>query len=291
MRPSRLTARVSCILLSMRNRVILQSASWVTVLALLSSGSGCASGGVVKEPSDDEINAQAAQAYNDIKAKSTISTNAEWNGMVQRVATRIAAASGENFQWEYVLIESPEVNAWCMPGGKIAVYTGIMPVLKTEGALAAVLGHEVAHATRRHGRQQLARSMNTSLLGLAIGAAVAGGGQLLCHTETCKKLTLIGGAAAGLATTFFTLKYSRADESEADHYGQTYMARAGYEPSEAIRLWERMAASSGGKAPPEILSTHPSDENRRSNLTGWLPDAERAYAQAPRKYGTGDPIR
>jgi predicted Zn-dependent protease len=211
--------------------------------------------------------------------------------MVQRVATRIAAASGEHFQWEYVLIESPEVNAWCMPGGKIAVYTGIMPVLKTEGALAAVLGHEVAHATRRHGRQQYARSMNTNLLGLALGAAIAGGGQILCHTDTCKKATLVGGVAAGLATTFFTLKFSRADESEADHYGQMYMARAGYEPSESIHLWERMDAAVGGKAPPEILSTHPSDASRRSNLTEWLPDAERIYAQSPQKYGVGQPIQ
>src|SRR4051812_28378249 len=219
--------------------------------------SGCASGGVVKEPSDNDINAEASKAYAQVKSQSKISTNAQWNAMVQRVAQRIAVASGENFQWEYVLIESPEVNAWCMPGGKIAVYTGIMPVLKTEGALAAVLGHEVAHATRRHGKQQYARAMNTNLLGLVLGAAVAGGGQILCKTETCKKATLVGGVAAGLATTFFTLKFSRGDESEADHYGQMYMAKAGYDPAEAIQLWQRMDAAVGGKAPPEILSTHP----------------------------------
>jgi len=211
--------------------------------------------------------------------------------MVQRVATRIARASGENFHWEYVLLENPEVNAWCMPGGKIAVYTGIMPVLKTEGALAAVLGHEVAHATRRHGKQQYARAMNSNLLGLVIGGAAIVGGQLLCKTENCKLLTGLGGAAAGLAITFFSLKYSRADESEADQYGQLYMAKAGYEPSESIHLWERMAAASGGKAPPEILSTHPSDANRRSNLSAWLPGAERLYQQSPQKYGVGQEIR
>src|SRR4029077_8636549 len=119
-----------------------------------------------KEPSDADINAESAKAYREVKAKSKISTHAEWNAMVQRVATRIAKASGENFQWEYVLLESPEVNAWCMPGGKIAVYTGIMPVLKTEGALAAVLGHEVAHATRRHGKQRYARAIRENALGL-----------------------------------------------------------------------------------------------------------------------------
>jgi predicted Zn-dependent protease len=267
---------------------ILQS---VITLPVIVAIFGCASGGVVKEPSDAEINAQSAQAYREVKAKSRISTNAPWNAMVQRVATRIARASGENFQWEYVLIESSEVNAWCMPGGKIAVYTGIMPVLKTEGALAAVLGHEVAHATRRHGRQQFARSMNTNLLGLVVGGAIAVGGQVLCKTTECKLLTGIGGAAAGLAATFFTLKYSRADESEADHYGQEYMAKAGYDPAESIRLWERMSAATGGKGPPEILSTHPSDANRRERLSESLPAAENLYASSGQKYGIGDPIR
>jgi predicted Zn-dependent protease len=262
----------------------------IAVATLLAFGAGCASGGVVKEPSDADINAESAKAYNHVKSQSKISGNPEWNAMVQRVATRIAAASGEHFQWEYVLIESPEVNAWCMPGGKIAVYTGIMPVLKTEGALAAVLGHEVAHATRRHGTQQYARAMNTNILGLVLGAAVAGGGQVLCKTDTCKKATLVGGVAAGLATTFFTLKFSRTDESEADHYGQMYMARAGYDPQESIHLWERMDAAMGGKAPPEILSTHPSDASRRSNLTEWLPESERIYAGAPQKYGVGQLI-
>src|SRR5579885_2222604 len=275
----------------MRNRVFWKSASWLTTAAFLASILGCASGGVVKEPSDEEINAQAAQAYHDLVAKSKRSTNPEWNAMVQRVATRIAAASGEHFQWEYALIESPEVNAWCMPGGKIAVYTGIMPVLKTEGALAAVLGHEVTHAVKRHGRKQLAQSMNTNLLGLALGAAIAGGGQLLCKTDTCKKLTLVGGVGAALATTFFTLKFSRDDEAEADHFGQIYMARAGYDPSESVKLWERMDAAIGGKQPPEILSNHPSDANRHANLQASLPDAYRVYAQAPVRYGVGAPIR
>jgi predicted Zn-dependent protease len=266
---------------------------FVTMLTLLSFTlfTGCAGKGIVKEPSDAEINAEAAKAYADIKAKSKISTNAEWTAMVQRVASRIAKASGENFQWEYVLIDSPEVNAWCMPGGKIAVYTGIMPVLKTEGALAAVLGHEVAHATLRHGKQQYARSMNSNLLGLVVGGATALGGQIFCKTKTCKLLTGIGGAAAGLAVTFFSLKYSRGDEAEADHYGQMYMAKAGYEPAEAIHLWERMNMATGGKAPPEILSTHPADATRKENLSNWLPNAEQLYSQAPHKYGVGEAIR
>ncbi len=263
----------------------------VALAVIVSTVSGYAGGGVVKEPNDADINAEAATAYREVKAKSKVSKNAEWNAMVQRVATRIAKASGEDFKWEYVLIESPEVNAWCMPSGKIAVYTGIMPVLKTEGALAAVLGHEVAHATRRHGKQQFARAANNKLAGLLVGGAAIIGGQLLCKSSSCKLLTGLGGAAAGLAATFFTLKYSRGDETEADKYGQIYMAKAGYAPSESIHLWERMAAAHNGKAPPELLSTHPSDANRRNNLTAWLPEAEQLYNEAPQKYGTGEAIR
>lgn len=268
----------------------MKSTATLTLIALLAA-TGCAGKGVVKEPSDAEINAEAAKAYQEVKSKSKISTNAEWTAMVQRVSKRIAAASGENFQWEAVLIDSPEINAWCMPGGKMAVYTGIMPVLKTEGALAAVMGHEVAHATRRHGKQQYARSMNSNLLGLAVGGAAIIGGQLLCKTSSCKLLTGLGGAAAGLAVTFFSLKYSRGDETEADQYGQVYMAKAGYDPAESIKLWERMGAASEGKKPPELLSTHPSDVSRRGNLSQWLPEAQKYYQASPQKYGLGANIQ
>lgn len=262
----------------------------LTFLLLTVLLSGCAMLGSKKEISDEEINAQAAKAYAEVKAKSKRSNNQEWNNMLQRVATRIAQASGENFQWEYVLLEGPEINAWCMPGGKIAVYTGIMPVLKTEAALAAVLGHEVAHATRRHGKQQYARAISEQTLGLIIGGATVIGGQLLCKTQTCKALTGLGGAAAGFAIAFFEHKFSRQDETEADRYGQIYMAKAGYDPEEAVHLWERMGAAMGGKAPPEWMSTHPSDERRRSNLNSWLPEAQKIYTSAPNHYGLGRPI-
>ena len=244
-----------------------------------------------KEPSDAEINDQASKAYIEVKSKSKISTNKEWNDMVQRVAKRIAAASGEKFQWETVLIESPEVNAWCMPGGKIAVYTGIMPVLKTEAALAAVMGHEVAHATLHHGKQRYARAMKGNIIGMAIGGAAIVGGQFFCRTTTCKALSTLGGAAAGFAVTFFDRKFSRGDESSADKEGQMYMARAGYDPNEAPRLWDRMSASHGGKAPPEFMSTHPSDETRKAGLNNWMNDANQAYKQAPHKYGLGENIK
>ncbi|MFA6237972.1 MAG: M48 family metallopeptidase [Bacteriovorax sp.] len=244
-----------------------------------------------KEPTDAEINEQAAKAYLDVKSKSKMSTNKEWNELVQRVAKRIAMASGEKFQWETVLIDSPEVNAWCMPGGKMAVYTGIMPVLKTEAALAAVMGHEVAHATLRHGKQRYSRAMTGNMIGMAIGGAAIAGGQLLCKTATCKAASALGGVAAGFAVTFFDRKFSRGDESDADKEGQMYMARAGYDPSEAPRLWDRMSASHGGKAPPEFMSTHPSDETRKTGLNTWMSDAQKAYAQSPHKYGLGETIK
>lgn len=252
---------------------------------------GCSSASKVGAPSEAEINAEADKAYKEVKAKSKISTNREWTAMLDRVATRIAAASGQNFKWEWVLIESPEVNAWCMPGGKMAVYTGIMPVLKNEAALAAVLGHEVAHATERHGQQRYARAVRGNVLGAVVAGAAIVGGQILCKTETCKNVSGLGGAAAGLAVAFFDRKFSRGDETEADKVGQIFMARAGYPPSEAIKLWERMAAASGGKAPPEFMSTHPSSERRQGDLRSWLPETEAIYAKAPVKYGQGELIK
>jgi predicted Zn-dependent protease len=240
-----------------------------------------------KEPTDKEMNDQAEKAYLEVKAKSKISTNRNWNELVQRVVKRIALASKENFKWEAVLIESPEVNAWCMPGGKIAVYTGIMPVLKTEGALAAVLGHEVAHATLRHGKQRYTRAMNENIIGMVVGGAVLAGGQFLCKTENCKKLTALGGIASSFAITFFDRKFSRGDESAADKQGQLYMARAGYDPREAPNLWDRMNSNHSGKAPPEFMSTHPTDENRKMDLNRWMPEANQEYQKATHKYGVG----
>lgn len=245
-----------------------------------------------KEISDQEINQQAADAYREVKAKSKFSTNKKWNDLVQRVAKRIALASNENFQWEAVLIESPEVNAWCMPGGKIAVYTGIMPVLKNEAALAAVMGHEVAHATLRHGKKGYARAIQENQTSLILAGAAIVGGELLCETQRCKDLSKVGGAAAGLALSFFNRKFSRQDESEADKTGQLYMAKAGYDPNEAIHLWERMAANNGGasSASMEWMSTHPSDSRRRNDLTAWTPAAMQDYQRASERFGLGEPI-
>jgi len=260
-------------------------------LSLVFTSTSCSTLAQSQAPTETEINAESLKAYNEVKAKSKISNRKDWNEMVQRVSRRIALASGENFQWEAVLIENPEPNAWCMPGGKIAVYTGIMPILKTEAALAAVLGHEVAHATRRHGLKGYARAIEEQQTGLIIGAAAAVGGQFLCKTDDCRLMTGLGGAAAGIALTFFNRKFSRTDESEADSFGQVYMAKAGYDPVESISLWERMGASKNGAAPPEWMSTHPSDSNRRAQLSQSLPQAERIYQESSQKFGLGSQIR
>jgi predicted Zn-dependent protease len=260
------------------------------VVASLFTTSSCSSLPGGREPSDAEINGEAAKAYGEAKSKSKVSTNAEWTAMVNRVAQRISTASGANYQWEWVLLENPEPNAWCMPGGKIAVYTGIMPILKTEGALAAVLGHEVAHATKGHGKKRYARAIQENWAALIVGGGTILGGQLLCKTKNCKLLTALGGIAAGFGVAFFDRKFSRGDESEADQVGQLYMAKAGYDPAESIKLWERMGQAMKGKSPPEWLSTHPSDEHRKENLQKWLPDAEQLYGQAPKKYGVGTAI-
>ncbi len=270
---------------------ILKSASLiVTSVFVLISISSC-SLLPKKEISESELNSESAKAYQDFKSKNKISSNQAWNQIVQRVAQRIAKASGENFQWEVVLVENPEVNAWCMPGGKIAVYTGIMPVLKTEAALAAVMGHEVAHATLRHGKKVYSRAIEEQQTALIVAGAAIIGGQLLCETENCKKLSQVGGAAAGLALSFFNRKFSREDESEADRAGQVYLAKAGYEPRESLALWDRMAASHGGSAPPEWMSTHPSDSHRKESLSSWLPGAEAEYQRSSVQYGLGEMIK
>lgn len=246
---------------------------------------GCAS----LNPNEKEINAMALKAYNEVKRQAKPSNNEKWKSMLDRVAGRIAESSKEKFDWEWILIENPEKNAWCMPGGKMAVYTGIMPVMDNEAQLAAVLGHEVAHATKRHGKERYARAIKGNVAGLVIGGITAIGGQAFCKSKSCHLLTGLGGAAAGFAITFFDRKFSRGEESEADKVGQNLMARAGYDPAEAIKFWDRMAKEEGA-GPPEFLSTHPASKTRRENLKDWLPLAEKEYQSASQKIGQGEQV-
>ena len=186
---------------------------------------------------------------------------------VQRVAKRIEAVAGRDkpaFRWRVTLLRKNEANAYCLPGGKIVVYTGILPVTGNDAALATVLGHEVAHATAEHSAERIEREHLTK-----IAAAIIAGGVAFTPRQYLRVAALLGVADS--------LPFSRSQESEADHIGLVYMARAGYQPREAVAFWKRMQRASRGKEPPEFASDHPSDEHRIERIEDWLPEAERAY--------------
>jgi predicted Zn-dependent protease len=172
----------------------------------------------------------------------------------------------KDYQWEYNLVDDPTVNAWCMPGGKIVFYTGILPICKDDAGIAAVMGHEVAHALANHGQQRMSAGLLQQIG--QVGVAVAVGDKDPQTQNAIMQAYGIGSQLGGM------LPFSRAHESEADMIGIYLMAIAGYEPSNAVGVWERMSAMSNGQAPPEILSTHPSNETRIKNLTALVPQAK-----------------
>jgi predicted Zn-dependent protease len=191
---------------------------------------------------------------------------------VQRVAKRIegvARRDKPNFVWKVTLLRKNEANAYCLPGGKIVVFTGILPITQNDAGLATVLGHEVAHATAEHVAERIEREKLTK-----IAVAIIAGGVAVTPAGYARVVALlgIGGAAA-------SLPFSRKQESEADHIGLIYMARAGYDPHQAVAFWKRMLRASKGKEPPEWESDHPSTAHRVENVEGWLPEAERARKQ------------
>ncbi len=231
--------------------------------------------------SSDEINTMSAQQYREVVTKGPISTNKEQTEMVKRVGVRIqkaveqymaskgASAQLAGFNWEFNLIQDDKtVNAWCMPGGKVAFYTAILPVCKDELGVAVVMGHEVAHAIANHGAERMSQGLLAEFGLSTISAAM---GQNPSATQQ------IFMQAVGMGTNVGMLKFSRSHESEADHMGLIFMAMAGYDPSSAPAFWERMATLSGGQQPPEFLSTHPSHETRIQDLKGWIPEANQYY--------------
>jgi predicted Zn-dependent protease len=186
---------------------------------------------------------------------------------VQRVARRIEAVAGRdkpNFVWKVTLIRKNEANAYCLPGGKIVVYTAILPFTKNDAGLATVLGHEVAHATAEHVAERIERQHLTE-----VAAAIIAGGVAFTPAQFLRITALLGVGSS--------LPFSRSQESEADHIGLVYMARAGYDPRQAVGFWKRMRRASQGREPPEFLSDHPSDAHRATRIQGWLPEAEREY--------------
>jgi predicted Zn-dependent protease len=224
-------------------------------------------------PEPQEL-ALGVDAYQEILRTSKLSTDAEATAMVRRVGERIAKVSHRpDFQWEYNLIDDPKTaNAFCLPGGKVAVYTGILPVTKTEAGLAVVMGHEVAHAIAKHGAERMSEQMLLALGEVSLAVALRDRPR-----ETRSMAMAAYGVGAGLGVV---LPFGRFQESEADRMGLMYMAKAGYDPREAVDFWQRMEAHSKGGQPPEFLSTHPSHETRVKNLREWTPEATRAFEAA-----------
>lgn len=231
--------------------------------------------------SNSEIIPMADQQYQQVLKENKASTNQEYISTVKNVGIKIQKAVEEymaskglsdqlaGFQWEFNVIDDPKtVNAWCMPGGKVAFYTGIMPICKDENGVAVVMGHEVAHAIANHGRERMSQGLVANgLLGTVSGAM----GQNPTLTQE------VFMQAVGMGTQIGMLKFSRQHESEADKIGLIFMAMAGYDPHEAPKFWQRMTEMSGGQQPPEWLSTHPSHDTRIKDLNNQIPEAMKYY--------------
>jgi len=230
---------------------------------------------------DSEMLSMSSQQYQQFLHENKLSSNTQQAALVKHVGGRIQSAveryfqeqgkSGElkGYAWEFNLVESKEVNAWCMPGGKVVFYTGILPVCENETGIAVVMGHEVAHAVAKHGSERMSQSLLTEMGGAALSAALSSKPQ---QTQQLWMSAFGLGAQYGVL-----LPYGRNQESEADHLGLIFLAMAGYDPHQAVNFWQRMSAHSGGQAPPEFMSTHPSDETRIRQIQQWLPEAMKYY--------------
>ncbi len=239
--------------------------------------------------SDEQLLSLSQQQYSTYMQKAKKSTNAANTQMVVRVGRNLAnavetylrnngfASEVNNFHWEFNLIQDPQANAFCMPGGKIVVFEGILPYTQNEASLAIVLGHEIAHAVAKHSAEQMTKQQNqgvaTTVLGSVLGA-VAG-----------QDAANVAGQIAGTGFSLLNLKYSRKDESEADYMGLIFAAMAGYDPANAITFWQRMS-SSGSQSTQEWLSDHPSDQTRIANIRKWLPETQKYYQAAKPKTHT-----
>jgi len=233
---------------------------------------------------ESEMQTMATEQYQQFLSSNKVVPTSSGNkdvDMVRRVGQRITKAvetyyAGKGmsdqlkgFKWEYNLVDSKEVNAWCMPGGKIVVYTGLLPVSQNEAALAVVLGHEVSHALLQHGNQRMSQQLGTQVVGAGLQVAVA---NKPAETQNAYLSAFGVGSQVGLL-----LPFSRKQESEADEYGLYFAAMAGYNPEEAINLWKRMERLSNGQKPPEFLSTHPSEGKRIERLQKIMPRALEYY--------------
>ncbi|HEX5138062.1 MAG TPA: M48 family metallopeptidase [Planctomycetota bacterium] len=227
--------------------------------------------------SESQMNQMGVQAYAEMTgpAQAKLLTDPRYLAPLQEVGAAISAAANKpDYKWEFRLIDDPKtVNAWCLPGGKIAFYTAIYPVLDDTNGMAIVMGHEVMHAILEHGNERMSQSAISNMV-LEVGSVALSNNKY--HDE------IIGLMGAG-ATVGVLLPFSRKQESEADKWGLYLAAQAGYDPEAAIQVWERMLKLAGGNAPPKWLSTHPPTQERIDNMKAWMPKAKEYYAKSQKK--------
>ncbi|MGB3607408.1 MAG: M48 family metallopeptidase [Psychroserpens sp.] len=233
--------------------------------------------------SNDSLFPSAFAQYDQFLTENNVINGTSDSEMIKRVGQRIATAAErwlnangnqgylDDYKWEYNLVKDDAVNAWCMPGGKIVFYTGILPIAQNETGIAAIMGHEVAHALANHGQQRMSAAYIQQGISVAGNIALADSQNLGLYNQAFGIASQVGGM----------LPFSRSHETQADEIGLYLMAIAGYNPSEAAELWKRMKANSGGQAPPEFLSTHPSNDTRIQNLQNW----ESKAANEAKKFG------
>ena len=229
--------------------------------------------------STDQEKALGFQSYQEVLSQADVVKSGPEHDLVMRVASRLAPATGEaarHFDWEVSVVRSEQINAFCLPGGKIVVFTGILPYAQTEAGLAAIMGHEMAHAVARHGSQRLLRTSLAQPFMMGAAASVS-----LSDMDINQRRMAMAALGAG-ATYGVILPFSREHETESDRMGLLYMARAGYDPREAISFWQRMGQA-GGQQPPEFASTHPSHGTRIRELEAFMPTAIAEYEKASRR--------
>ncbi len=210
------------------------------------------------------------EAYADVLKKNPITKNADYQRRVKEVGARIkAAADKPDYQWEFNVLQGKDVNAFCLPGGKVAFWEAIIPICQTYEGIAVVMGHEVAHALAHHGAERMSQGMGAELVGQLLSVGL-GKADPAVRDGALQAYGL--GAQVGVM-----LPFSRKHESEADHIGLILMAKAGYDPRTAVEFWKRMASQGDGQKPPEFLSTHPADETRIKQIEEWLPEALTYY--------------
>lgn len=232
--------------------------------------------------SDAQVLPASFAQYKGFLEENKLSSNREMTNQVKNVGKNISAAvdrfmrannmveEANSYKWEFNLIQDETVNAWCMPGGKVVFYTGIMPICANEDGVAAVMGHEVAHAFAKHGQERMSQGQLQQIGGLAVALGTSG---------ESSQTQQIWNTAFGVGSGLGMLKFSRVHEQEADRLGLVFMIMAGYEGTEAAEVWVRMSQRSGGSSQPAILSTHPTNESRIQDLRNYLPTAKKYAAQ------------